>query len=149
MTAVHDVAFDIETWRDATIQQILDGDIERDGGYARIAHALHDLRIRDVIVWHAVNGNAEFIKNIAVLAASAVPTAERADAYAVAAICCARMGVESLASGYADLAFDADNDNRLAILLIITKRYMNKSLIDAVEEVFAGLRVEECRNGVK
>lgn len=147
MSTMQDTAFDIETWRDATIEQILDGDIEGPGGYARIAHALHDIRIRDVICYHAVNGNSRHIKNIALLAADSVPSKERADAYAIAAICTATDGREKMARHYAKLAFEADIDHSLSRLLIMAWLVGRDRLADVVPQVFGELSLDQCRNG--
>lgn len=147
MSTMQDTAFDIETWRDATIAQILDGDIEGPGGYARIAHAMHDIRIRDVICYHAVNGNSRYIKSIALLSAAEVPVKERADAYAIAAICNAIDGREGMAREFSQLAFKSNNDHSLSRLLIMTWLVGRNRLTDAVPEIFRKLSLDQCRNG--
>lgn len=149
MELMQDTAFDIETWRDDTIAQILEGDIESPDGYARIAHALHDIRIRDVICYHAVNGNSRHIKEIALLAAAEVPAKERADAYAIAAICNAVNGREAIARSFSRLAFAADKEHNLSRLLVMAWLVGRNRLTDAVPEVFGELSLDQCRNGNK
>lgn len=147
MSTMQDTAFDIETWRDATIAQILDGDIEGPGGYARIAHALHDIRIRDVICYHAVNGNSRHVKSVALLAAGEVPVKERADAYAIAAICNAIDGREAMARYFSQLAFKSNKEHSLSRLLLMAWLVGRNRLTDAVPQVFGELSLDQCRNG--
>lgn len=146
MTAVTD-AIDIETWRSAVIQQILDGCIEDQEDWARVGMALQDVRVRDVIAWHSVNGYASEMYRIAMTAASNLPERERANALCIGAICSAVLGNDQLAMACANFALMADSGNNLARLLVIAGRQFN--LTTVVDEVFGVLRLEECRHGTK
>lgn len=145
MTAVHDVAFDIEAWRDATIQQILDGAIETEEEWARIGMALQDIRVRDVIAWHSVNGYAEDMYRISMTAASFLPERQRASALCIGSICSAKLGNENLAVACANFAAIADPDYSLARLLLISRMAVGSSITEAVTIVFGGLTLAECR----
>lgn len=149
MTAVHDVAFDIEQWRDATIQQVLDGAVEGDEEWARIGMALQDIRVRDVIAWHAVNGYAAEMYRISMTAASIMPERQRASALCIGSICSAVLGNEQLAVACANFAAIADPDYNLARLLLISRMAPGSSIMEAVSGVFGGLTLDQCRHGMK
>lgn len=144
MTAVHEVAFDIEQWRDATIQQILDGSIKGDEEWARIGMALQDIRVRDVIAWHAVNGYAAEMYRISMTAACVLPERQRSSALCIGSICSAVLGNEELAVACANFALIADEDYSLALLLLANRRAGN-SITESVAAVFGGLTLAECR----
>lgn len=157
-TTAQDTAFDVDAWRDSVIKQLTEGDTEvgdNEEDLARLAHALHDFRIRDTICHDVVtregddSGLSETLQFLALRTAMSVPLKERADAYVVVAICWATIGSEDQARKYARLALESDTKNNMARLMVISYLLAGNDLTAVVPEAFSELTADECRKGVR
>ncbi len=136
---------DVNVWRDAMIDFALETDISDESDYARIGMALHDCRIRDSLMWYAIEDNASTLYRVAMSAAQHVPEKMRAPALCLGSVCAATLGNEQLAVACANWAYIADPSSHMAVLLILTAK--DPGLVDGVPLVIGSLTYEECRYG--